>query len=370
MGLLRLILAITVVIAHSNAVMGLRLTGGLVAVEMFFIISGFYMTMILDKKYIGKGSYALFLSNRFLRLYPIFWAVLLLTIIYSIVGYIFSGEGFVLSSYIKYYDVMKIETLVFQIFSNVALLGQDIVMFLGFNQETGGMYFTHNFRTSSQMFYKFLFVPQAWTLSLEILFYLIAPFLVRKRTLVIISIIIMSLFIRALTYSMGYTNDPWTYRFFPSELALFLLGTISYRLYDVYKIHQTKIYNFNLTGIVLASTFSIIFFYQYMDISGYTRHIFNWFFYGFFCLSIPFIFDFSKSSKIDSRIGELSYPVYISHILVIMLISPLLSLTRLTDYSGELAVISTILVSYILVILISDPIEKIRQARVKAVKIA
>jgi len=84
MGLLRLILAIAVVIAHTNSIFGLKFTGGLVAVETFFIISGFYMSMILDRKYTGKGSYILFLSNRFLRLYPMFWVVLLLIIISSI----------------------------------------------------------------------------------------------------------------------------------------------------------------------------------------------------------------------------------------------------------------------------------------------
>ena len=74
MGILRVILAIAVVISHSESFLGLKFTGGLVSVQIFFIISGFYMTMILDNKYVGKGSYRLFLSNRFLRLYPIYWA--------------------------------------------------------------------------------------------------------------------------------------------------------------------------------------------------------------------------------------------------------------------------------------------------------
>jgi peptidoglycan/LPS O-acetylase OafA/YrhL len=47
MGILRLILAIAVVIAHSSYFFSFKFTGGIVAVETFFIISGFYMTMIL-----------------------------------------------------------------------------------------------------------------------------------------------------------------------------------------------------------------------------------------------------------------------------------------------------------------------------------
>ncbi|MDH6355821.1 peptidoglycan/LPS O-acetylase OafA/YrhL [Dysgonomonas sp. PH5-45] len=84
MGIIRLLLAISVVINHSTAIFGCRLVGGAVAVQAFYIISGFYMAMILTEKYVGKGSYKLFISNRFLRLYPIYWAILLVVILYSV----------------------------------------------------------------------------------------------------------------------------------------------------------------------------------------------------------------------------------------------------------------------------------------------
>ena len=50
MGLLRFILAASVVLAHSGDFFGFKFTGGLIAVETFFIISGFYMALILDTK--------------------------------------------------------------------------------------------------------------------------------------------------------------------------------------------------------------------------------------------------------------------------------------------------------------------------------
>ena len=85
MGILRFILAITVVIAHSSSVFGCNFVGAQIAVQAFYIISGFYMALILNEKYVGvNGSYKLFISNRFLRLYPIYWTVLLLTIAMSI----------------------------------------------------------------------------------------------------------------------------------------------------------------------------------------------------------------------------------------------------------------------------------------------
>lgn len=364
MGLLRIILAITVVIAHSYTVFGFSFTGGLVAVEVFFIISGFYMAMILDEKYAGKGSYALFLSNRFLRLYPLFWVVLLLTIVTSVALYIFTDNFFRLSPYIQYFDSMAIETLLYQIIVNIVLLGQDIVMFLGFSKDSGGMYFTSDFRTSDPMFYKFLLVPQAWTLALEVMFYLIAPFVVRKSNIFIVSLIIFSMLTRAYIYFfLGYTNDPWTYRFFPAELALFLFGVISFRLYKTYKIQKTKLLGRNLVFFIYPSLFLTIIFYQFIPKAGF-GHIINWLFYVFCALSLPFIFEFSKAWKLDARIGELSYPIYISHILVIGAITPFMKGGG-QEHRGTLAVLFTIIFSYILLRLISDPIEKIRKSRVK-----
>jgi peptidoglycan/LPS O-acetylase OafA/YrhL len=367
-GLLRLFLAVVVVIGHAGGFYGVRSTGGMVAVEVFFIISGFYMTMILEEKYIGKGSYVLFLTNRFLRLYPLFWVVLFLTILASIISSVFVNDWFRLSPYIEYFDTMAVETLLFQIAANIALVGQDIVMFLGMNQETGAMYFTSNFRTTDPMFYKFLFIPQAWSLGIEVMFYLVAPFIVRKSNIFIGFLVIFSISIRLFTYLyLDYTNDPWTYRFFPSELALFLLGTISYRLYKSNKIQEISFMRWKLKYFISTLFFIILIFYQFIPkVEFRDINIIDWLFFALCCLSLPFIFELSKSVKFDARIGELSYPIYISHNLVIFILSPFIAMTGWQQHKGIMAVFLTIIFSYILVRLISDPIEKIRRSRVKA----
>jgi len=46
MGLLRLILALNVVIAHAGSLFKIVSVGGIIAVEVFFMISGFYMSLI------------------------------------------------------------------------------------------------------------------------------------------------------------------------------------------------------------------------------------------------------------------------------------------------------------------------------------
>ena len=51
MGLLRVILALSVAVAHFGGFFGYTIAGGFAAVQMFYIISGFYMATILTEKY-------------------------------------------------------------------------------------------------------------------------------------------------------------------------------------------------------------------------------------------------------------------------------------------------------------------------------
>lgn len=72
MGSLRFLLAIAVVIDHSGPIFGVESVGGSTAVQAFYIISGFYMSLILSEKYVGaNGGYSLFFTNRLLRLFPV-----------------------------------------------------------------------------------------------------------------------------------------------------------------------------------------------------------------------------------------------------------------------------------------------------------
>jgi peptidoglycan/LPS O-acetylase OafA/YrhL len=54
MGILRFILALSVVIFHAGACWGVKMVQGQVAVQAFYLISGFYMALILNGKYPGK----------------------------------------------------------------------------------------------------------------------------------------------------------------------------------------------------------------------------------------------------------------------------------------------------------------------------
>ena len=368
MGVLRVMLALFVVIDHSGAFPGLHLPGAVFAVKIFFVISGFYMTMILNKKYIGSGSYTLFITNRFLRIFPIYWVVVSLTVGISFISFIVFNNWMRLTPYVAYNEFMNIKTLLFLGLTNIFLFGQDFVFFLGLNLERGAMFFSNNFVLTDPPLHGFLFLPQAWTIGLELLFYLIAPLVVRKKIRVVVLLITVSIIIRALIYfNLGMQHDPWTYRFFPNELALFLFGAISYHIYlYIYKNPIQRIYN----KLIFIMYFLILLSYNYLPNVELFFDIKSVLFYIFTGLSIPSIFILTKSSTIDNRIGDLSYPVYIVHMLIIFVSWVLIAEFDLHIHKGikgVIIMILTLVISYILVKFVSDPVERLRQSRIKSV---
>jgi peptidoglycan/LPS O-acetylase OafA/YrhL len=361
MGILRLILAISVVLVHSGSFFGFELVSGLVAVQAFYIISGFYMTMILNEKYIGtNNSYKLFISNRFLRLYPIYWIVLLCTILVALVRFFHSGEG-ILNQYSEYYDFMNFGSFFFLIFTNLCMFFQDIVMFLGLDTTTGNLFFTSNFRETSPALFQFLFIPQAWTIGVELMFYLIAPFLVKRKTKYIVGLIACSFLLRlVLMFGFGLKNDPWTYRFFPTELLFFLVGILAYQIYKQLPRKGIKEKYLKLIWICLLGITIIFCFLPKTTIHSFI--VKDWLYLFIFFLSLPFIFSLTKKWKIDRYIGELSYPVYISHMLILSCIG---KLKISTNWNSIFVIIFTILFSMLLNKFVAKRIEKVRQGRIK-----
>ena len=75
MGILRVYLACAVMFGHVDARSTAYLMPGPTAVWLFFMISGFYMQMILSGRY-GDNT-LLFYTNRAARIYPTYFLALL-----------------------------------------------------------------------------------------------------------------------------------------------------------------------------------------------------------------------------------------------------------------------------------------------------
>ena len=152
----------------------------------------------------------------------------------------------------------------------------------------------------------------------------------------------------------GFKEDPWNYRFFPSEISLFLAGSISYIFY------KKKLF-FKDQDIQKILTFFIICFvatFSYLRIPE--KDII---FYICLITLLPTIFICTKDLKIDKFFGDISYPVYCCHILVFHFLINKVDFLSSNPTGFIQTVISYSIVSIVAIILyyfIQVPSDKIR----------
>lgn len=361
MGLLRVYLAVCVILSHCPPPWKNAFLGGLTAVKIFFIISGFYMSLILSSKYTGKNhSFRLFITNRFLRIYPVYWTVLAISLLTSLTSGLLADKWLLLSPYMLFHHLLPLSAWVTAVTTNLVIFGQDAVMFLGLKPPTADLFFAIDLHHTIRPFYSFLIVPQAWTLGIELTFYLFAPLIVGLRLRSIFCLMAISFLIRMYIYIvLGWDFDPWTHRFFPTEFIFFLLGNISYRIYAQIKDNSRYA---KAERYCTGAFFLFILLYPHTHFSIH-EEIALIPYYLLTCLCLPFIFNVTKKLKIDNRIGELSYPIYIIHVLVIYLVKLMLGAPP-NSLEACLSIALSVLGAYVLLKLVADPIEKIRQMRV------
>ena len=357
MGLIRLLLAISVVVDHSNPLFGFSFVGGQLAVEIFFIISGFYMALILSEKYNRPSDKKTFITNRLLKIFPTYWVILILALIYELANAYFHNSPNEISLFVHPSIQLNLFSFLYFLLTNIIIIGQDIILYLGINIHTGVLFFTSNYSLFNPPLYSFMVVPQAWSLSLELIFYFLAPFLNRFRTKWLLLIMSLSLIPRVILYHFGLNHDPWTFRFFPTELLFFLSGIIAYR---IFKFIENKDIKKWLLCLFYGSYILSIIFYQYIP----SNNIKMWGLLFVTAMLLPFVFKLTKRIKIDRFVGELSYPVYISHFLVIDFLTHFTPINH--SFLSLVATIVSILLSIILLQFIMKPIDKIRQKRITA----
>ena len=358
MGLLRFLLALSVLASHSSKILGFSLVDSTVAVQSFFIISGFYISLILNEKYLGANSYKLFISNRFLRLFPVYWIILIITILASFLLHLKYGYQWQIAVYSLYIhsEHFSATGLLAFIFSNLFIFGQDILNFFGMNDANGAFFLINDPLSKTPTLSSFLFVPQAWSLALEMMFYLIAPFILRKKLFIIIILICLSLSVRILMHSQGLSFNPWNYRFFPAQLVFFLSGAISY---FIYKKLKGRIIAPSILKSIFAFVILVTISFQFIQGEDIKSGLYS----IMIILAVPFLFHFTHNKVVDNYIGELSYPIYISHVLVYLFVGT--NHFYIIESKGTTLAIFTIVISVILIKYISTPIEKIRRERLK-----
>jgi peptidoglycan/LPS O-acetylase OafA/YrhL len=133
------------------------------------------------------------------------------------------------------------------------------------------------------------------------------------------------------------------------------LGNLSYRIYK-------RIENVNMSKGVLAGMTGFVWLYTilYGKLEIPNKELI---YFIVFFLAVPVIFKFSRRSRIDYAIGELSYPIYISHMFVVLFLGRMTILVKVLGPGLTVALVAAGM-AMILNRVIARPIEKIRQARV------
>ena len=273
-GTLRTLLALNVVLLHIFNIPNL----GNSSVSVFFLLSGFLMTLIMKEKYnYNLSGFKFFWINRILRLYPIYYVIIILTVILLI---LFPEARTHPKSYLP--------NSFSEWIPNLTLIYPD--------------------------FFPYRFTPRlstpTWALTNELFFYFLISLGISKTPKRTILWLLISIGYFILTYH--YFNLP-KYRYgaiFAASLP-FAMGST---LYWFIKKHPIK-FNSIYPGIIIYMTFiansilSSSFNSGFKEISIYINLLLGLIMvYYFFNLKLNFHF-----KKYDDYLGNYSYPIYISH---------------------------------------------------------
>jgi len=371
MGLFRLLLAFFVVIAHTYGG-GLKIIDGSQAVRVFFIVSGFYMALILSEKYVtSRGtSLRLFYSNRAFRIFPLLWLVLALDVCLTLFASHFDSlpNKHWLSIAEKLARNGRFDLLGIYALTQVTALGVDVMHL--FTISAKGTLHQYTGPAIGEEFRGWQPYPMShvWSISCELVFYALAPALniLRTRTLLFwIALAVVANFMASSLLGAPLANAATSF-LAPFQLGFFALGIVAYRIYKnplVQNRFGNDLIQFLPVGLMLAT----ILFYKLLLSFSYIGSLAC--LYGSVVFGIPFLFRWSRNRRWDRLLGDLSYPVYLVHITVIRVfdlpdllkfLGPKFSTTFLCSV---LVMTIAVLVSWILVQVFDKRIDTWRQRR-------
>lgn len=360
MGILRIFLALSVVLYHAGALFGFAGVGGATAVQAFFIVSGFYMALILNEKYATPEENRVFYKTRLLRIFGLYWPILTLYLVAAAVLFATTHSG-PLDAILK----QGVGSLSFWVMalSNVLLVGLDGLLYFVFAGD--GIAFSPNHAAQDPGLFRGIVVQPAWSLSPELMFYALAPFIVRRSLGAVLGIVIGSMVLRLGGLALGLVGDPWSYRFFPFELMHFLLGAVAWHLHRRRAAPEP-----NGRDVMLVTALALAFLiYQHlgdMSVGGPYFDPMRVTFLGLLTIALPSLFALTRHSKLDRTIGELSFALYLVHMLVL---SAVLRLPHMQPgehgFIGEngfsaAVVVGTLIAAVVIERLVGYPVERVR----------
>lgn len=361
MGILRFYLALSVCLNHLMNVSGSTsalafVPDSFLAVEIFFAISGFYMAFILGGKYAGPGGLAKFYGNRALRIFPVYLAILLIFVALSLAVYAAKGHWVFLSEAVDMFSKSGPGMRAYAVVSNLTMIGQDLMFLLRYDPSSGELCLGCPPGDGLAAPWQMLVIPQAWSVEVELMFYTLAPWLTRLRTRTILAAIPVILAVKLAVASAVTSTDYWIFRFPGFELAMFLTVILACR-------HYRRIEYMALARSTMAcATGAMFLLLMGINLIG-SEAVKTILVYLSVPVCLPLMFKAFRNSPLDRAVGELSYPVYLVHYLVMQMV--------IYWYKGPhpvaFAVGVVVVASVLLCRFVAVPLDAYRQARVRNV---
>lgn len=302
MGFYRLILAVLVVISHVDV----RFHGynpGVVAVISFFILSGYVMSILIEKYYKQPSAIPVFYLDRMARLFPQFLFYMALA---SICIYFLKIDS-------PYTNQLTFAKWLLNFF----ILPQGFFMLWADGA---------------------LAIPQSWSLGLELTFYLLIPwiiiFLSRRQ---IYGLAGASFLVFMAAYAGKIDSDFFGYRLLPGTLFMFLVGWSFFETDRAAKKFRICVF---VAAIILLATAWLN---QALYLLPYNKEVLVGLITGM--VVVGAIRDF-KFSEMDEFFGNLSYGVFLNHFIVIWIMQKFFAATDFGVLNTSILLISSIFLSW------------------------
>lgn len=293
MGLLRVLLAIAVFSYHMGEQSYFKMMDGGAAVFCFFVISGFYMELVLTEKYtrdrLGSGFIKRFYLARFWRLYPTYLLVLVMTMLATFGFNLISAPSIFMEGVV--WGSMSSVRLVVNYFANAT------------------MFFLNIPST------KDLLIAPGWTIGIELSFYILAPFILRAGKPALLIFILVGIGLQFLPFGQ---HAPFLF-----GIHYFIGGALMYRYRASFEAmigKNNKVIMLVLYFIVVLLVFFVIPHEIYIgDPDKHTFNTIDRFLYPIALMFfIPLLHKATSKLSIDHWLGQISYPFYLVHSLVIL----------------------------------------------------
>lgn len=300
-GTLRFLLATLVALSHFGVSLP-NFNQGVTAVVIFYMLAGMVSYKLITNQFSNQPlSYY---KNRFMRIYPLYF----LTLLFAFFIYLLGAKSAFISSTPNIADFL----------ANLTIIPLAYYMYTG--QDT------------------FTLIPPAWSLGVELQFYLLAPFIVTKRKRVYIFLFV-SLCCYILASFGAINTDIYGYRHIVGVMSIFLLGVLLQKA-----LHNDKEAKITVASVYFIAVSTLVLLYMYNLKAQYN--------YETLCgiiIGIPILLWIQKKSylpkKIEIFLGSLSYALFLAHF-------PTLWLSKMLGYEVNVYILLslTFLLSLLLII--------------------